>query len=70
MIRYAPHSAKIPKNPSSSPMIALMKSVYARGLEAMIQAEIDLQPYAWLSEDHEEGKLAFREKRRPRFKGR
>ena len=40
------------------------------GLEEMIRAEVDLQPYAWLSEDHEEGKLAFREKRRPRFKGR
>jgi enoyl-CoA hydratase/carnithine racemase len=49
---------------------ALMKSVFARGLEAMIQAELDLQPYAWLSEDHEEGKRAFREKRRPRFAGR
>jgi len=49
---------------------ALMKSVFARGLEAMIQAELDLQPYAWLSEDHEEGKRAFREKRRPKFEGR
>ena len=40
---------------------ALTKSVFARGLEEMIQAEVDLQPYAWLSADHEEGKLAFRE---------
>jgi len=57
---------------AESPPIAfaLMKSVFARGLEAMIQAELDLQPYAWLSADHEEGKLAFREKRRPKFKGR
>jgi 1,4-dihydroxy-2-naphthoyl-CoA synthase len=35
----------------------------------MIQAEIDLQPYAWLSQDHEEGKRAFAEKRKPRFRG-
>lgn len=48
----------------------LVKSVFARGLEAMIQAETDLQPMPWLSEDHEEGKQAFREKRKPRFRGR
>lgn len=48
----------------------LMKSACARGLEAMIQAEIDLQPYAWLSQDFEEGRRAFREKRKPRFTGR
>jgi acyl-CoA synthetase (AMP-forming)/AMP-acid ligase II len=33
----------------------LMKSAFARDLEQALQAEIDLQPYAWLSEDHEEG---------------
>jgi 2-(1,2-epoxy-1,2-dihydrophenyl)acetyl-CoA isomerase len=57
---------------AESPPIAfaLTKSVFARGLEEMIRAEIDLQPYAWLSEDHEEGKRAFRERRKPRFKGR
>jgi hypothetical protein len=36
----------------------------------MICAEVDLQPYAWLSEDHEEGKRAFRERRKPKFRGR
>jgi 2-(1,2-epoxy-1,2-dihydrophenyl)acetyl-CoA isomerase len=48
----------------------LMKSAFARDLEQALQAEIDLQPYAWLSDDHEEGKRAFFEKRKPKFSGR
>jgi len=48
----------------------LMKSAFARDLEGMMQAEIDLQPYAWLSDDHKEGKRAFFEKRKPNFTGR
>ncbi|UXJ50238.1 enoyl-CoA hydratase/isomerase family protein [Pseudomonas citronellolis] len=47
----------------------IMKSVFSRGLEAMIQAEVDLQPILWLSDDHVEGKAAAREKRKPRFTG-
>jgi 2-(1,2-epoxy-1,2-dihydrophenyl)acetyl-CoA isomerase len=46
-----------------------VKGVFARGLETMIQAEIDLQPMLWLSSDHQEGKQAFAERRRPRFTG-
>jgi enoyl-CoA hydratase/carnithine racemase len=48
----------------------LMKSAFARDLEQALQAEIDLQPFAWLSDDHEEGKRAFFEKRKPKFSGR
>lgn len=47
----------------------IMKSVYARGLEEMMQAELDLQPILWMSDDHVEGKTAVREKRKPRFTG-
>jgi 2-(1,2-epoxy-1,2-dihydrophenyl)acetyl-CoA isomerase len=46
-----------------------VKGVFARGLEAMIQAEIDLQPMLWLSDDHREGKQAFAERRKPAFTG-
>jgi 2-(1,2-epoxy-1,2-dihydrophenyl)acetyl-CoA isomerase len=47
----------------------MMKGVFARGLDAMLQAEIDLQPMLWLSNDHKEGKKAFAERRRPKFTG-
>jgi hypothetical protein len=47
----------------------MVKSVLARGLEGMIQAEVDLQPMLWLSENHREGKRAFAERRRPKFGG-
>ncbi|WP_022980831.1 enoyl-CoA hydratase/isomerase family protein [Ideonella sp. B508-1] len=48
----------------------MVKSVFARGLEDMLRAELDLQPMLWLSEDHLEGKRAFAERRKPRFQGR
>jgi enoyl-CoA hydratase/carnithine racemase len=63
---------KVAERFAAGPPLAfeMVKSVFARGLEAMIQAEVDLQPMAWLSEDHKEGKRAFFEKRKPRFEGR
>ena len=56
---------------SETPPLAfeLMKSACARDLEAALQAEVDLQPMAWLSLDHVEGKRAFAEKRKPKFTG-
>ena len=67
-----PSALKVAERFAAGPPLAfeMVKSVFARGLEAMIQAEIDLQPMAWLSEDHKEGKRAFFEKRKPRFIGR
>ena len=47
-----------------------VKSALAEDLEPMLRREIDLQSMLMLSEDHEEGKLAFFEKRKPVFKGR
>lgn len=70
---YALESAtRIASRYCETPPLAfeLMKSAFASGLEQALQAEIDLQPYAWLSEDHEEGKRAFHEKRKPKFTGR
>jgi 2-(1,2-epoxy-1,2-dihydrophenyl)acetyl-CoA isomerase len=67
-----PRALELATRYAESPPIAfaLTKGVFARGLEEMIRAEIDLQPYAWLSEDHEEGKRAFQERRKPKFQGR
>jgi len=48
----------------------LVKGAMSKGLEVMLQSELELQPMPWLSEDHEEGKRAFAQKRKPRFKGR
>jgi enoyl-CoA hydratase/carnithine racemase len=47
----------------------IMKAVFVRGLQAMIQPEVELQPMVWLSEEHVEGKAPVREKRRPRVIG-
>ena len=49
-----------------------VKSIMAADgtLEDALRAEVDLQPYLMLSEDHAEGKKAFFEKRKPQFKGR
>lgn len=48
----------------------LLKDTLAEGLDEVLKAEIDMQPILMLSEDHEEGKRAFFEKRRPKFTGR
>ena len=47
----------------------MVKSVFAYGLEAMLQAELALQPMLSLSQDHQEGKQAFAERRKPQFRG-
>jgi enoyl-CoA hydratase/carnithine racemase len=53
--------------------MALTKAVYARGcstLDEALLAEIDYQPMLFLSEDHFAAVQAFREKRKPTFRGR
>lgn len=47
-----------------------VKSALSEDLEPMLRREVDLQAILMLSEDHEEGKKAFAERRKPVFKGR
>lgn len=52
--------------------VALTKAVFARGcstLDDALQAEVDYQPALFLSEDHMQAVRAFREKRKPAFRG-
>ena len=52
--------------------LALTKAVYARGcksLDEALVAEVDYQSQLFLSEDHLDASRAFREKRKPVFRG-
>lgn len=52
--------------------MALTKAVYARGcstLDEALFAEVDYQSMLFLSEDHLDAASAFREKRKPTFRG-
>ena len=52
-------------------ILRLLESTHERGLGADERAEIgDLRRCAFESEDIREGRLAFQERRPPRFKGR
>ena len=50
--------------------VEAMKSALAEGLDDALRREVDLQPMMLVSEDFQEGKNAFFEKRKPRFVGR
>jgi hypothetical protein len=49
--------------------LALSKAVLARGLDALLDGECELQSLLLLSADHAEGKVAFIDKRPAQFKG-
>jgi enoyl-CoA hydratase/carnithine racemase len=59
---------------SAAPVpVALTRAFYSKGagsLEEALRAEVDYQPALYLSEDHQEGIAAFREKREAVFRGR
>lgn len=48
---------------------ALTKMAMAEGLQQALRTELDHQSAVLLTRDHEEGKQAFREKRKPQFTG-
>ncbi|GAB3101977.1 enoyl-CoA hydratase/isomerase family protein [Aestuariicella hydrocarbonica] len=52
--------------------VALVKAAYAKGdvtLDDVLRTEVDHQPALYLSQDHNEGVAAFRERRAPVFTG-
>ncbi|MFG1465166.1 enoyl-CoA hydratase-related protein [Xanthobacter sp. DSM 24535] len=49
--------------------LAMHKAVLAAGLDAALERELELQSALYLSADHQEGKRAFLEKRKPVFRG-
>lgn len=49
--------------------LAMLKMMFAQGLEGVLGAEVTQQAQLFVSADHDEGKQAFFAKRSPHFKG-
>lgn len=49
--------------------IAMMKAIYAEGLDDVLRQEVGLQPMLMTTQDHREAIASFYEKRAPRFTG-